>query len=128
MRNMSFAMTTQQFMDGTKDVTRRFGWWFLKPGDKLQAVAKGMGLKKGEKIKRLGVIEIVSVRGEPLQEMLDNLDYGFEEVRREGYPFGTEWPSIFVETLCRHYRVTPDKICNRIEFKKIDAWFGKEPS
>ncbi len=53
MRNMSFMLTTQQMQDRTKDVTRRVGWWFLKPGDVIMAVEKGMGLKKGEKIKRM---------------------------------------------------------------------------
>ena len=32
-RNMSFSMTTGPFRARTKTVTRRFGWWFLKPGD-----------------------------------------------------------------------------------------------
>jgi hypothetical protein len=63
---MSFALTTQQVREQTKDVTRRFGWWFLKPGDKVWAVEKAMGLKAGEKIKRIALIEIVSVRAEPL--------------------------------------------------------------
>lgn len=112
-------MTTPQFVDGSKDITRRFGWWNLKPGDRVRAVKKAMGLKKGEKIEELGIIEIVSVRAEPLQAMLDDLDYGFDEVRREGFPFGTQWPSVFVEAICSHYHATPDKLCNRIEFKKV---------
>jgi hypothetical protein len=37
MRNMSFFLTTAQFLDGTKDVTRRKGWRFLKPGDRFMA-------------------------------------------------------------------------------------------
>ena len=45
---ISFSLTTPQFRDGTKDVTRRLGWTFLKPGDRLCAVVKAMGLKKGE--------------------------------------------------------------------------------
>ena len=49
-RNMSFALTTKQIEDETKDVTRRNGWWFLKPGDQIWAVEKCMGLKKGEKV------------------------------------------------------------------------------
>ena len=44
MRNMSFFMTTKQFEDGSKDITRRFGWWNLKPGDRVKAVKKAMGL------------------------------------------------------------------------------------
>ena len=61
-RNMSFAMTTDQFRNRTKDVTRRFGWWFLKPGDLVMGVEKAMGLQKGQQIVRLGLIEIVSTR------------------------------------------------------------------
>lgn len=62
MRNMSFALTTDQFLAGTKTVTRRLGWKFLKPGDRVMACEKCMGLRKGEKIRRLGEIEIVSVK------------------------------------------------------------------
>lgn len=50
MRNISFALTTPQFKSRSKDVTRRIGWWFLKPGDVVMGVEKGMGLKKGEKV------------------------------------------------------------------------------
>ena len=46
-RNMSFALTTEQFKARTKTVTRRFGWWFLKPGDVVRGVEKAMGLKPG---------------------------------------------------------------------------------
>ena len=52
MRNMSFTMTTRQIKNRSTTMTRRFGWWFLKPGDRIQAVEKGMGLKKGEKVKK----------------------------------------------------------------------------
>jgi len=45
MRNMSFAMTTNQILAQTKTVTRRFGWWNLKTGDVVQPVKKTMGLK-----------------------------------------------------------------------------------
>lgn len=44
-RNISFALTTPQFRARTKWVTRRLGWLFLKPGDTLMGVEKGMGLK-----------------------------------------------------------------------------------
>lgn len=90
---MSFALTTPQFLDGSKDVTRRFGWAFLKPGDILCAVEKGMGLKKGEKVKRLGFIEVVSVRNEPLDEITQ------DDVRREGFPHWT--PRDFTDFFCR---------------------------
>ena len=50
MRNMSFFMTTGQMYAQTKDITRRFGWWLLEPGDIVCAVEKSQGLQKGEKI------------------------------------------------------------------------------
>ncbi len=111
MRSMSFAMTTQQVRDQIKDLTRRFGWKFLKPGDVVRAVEKGMGLKKGEKIVQLGIIQIVSTRWEPLNLITR------EDVIREGFP---DWsPKQFVQMLVDHYRVKPDAEVNRIEFKYI---------
>lgn len=111
MRNMSFAMTTEQIKNQTKTVTRRFGWWFLKPGDKLQAVEKSMGLQKGEKIKKLKVIEILSTRAERLNTITE------EDVIKEGFSGWT--PEQFINMLVNHYQVEPDKFCNRIEFKYI---------
>lgn len=111
MRNMSFAMTTKQVMEETKDVTRRFGWWFLKPGDRVQAVEKAMGLKKGEKVNPLKIIEVVSTKKEPLSAITQ------EDVIREGFP---EWtPAQFVQMLVNHYRVDPAKLVNRIEFRYV---------
>jgi len=121
MRMISFAMTTPQFIDGSKDVTRRFGWWNLKAGDRLMAVEKAMGLKKGEKVKKLGVIEIVSVTQERIDAMTTDLDYGFDELRREGFPFGAEFPSVFVDILCGHSQKLPSDLVNRIEFRKVDS-------
>lgn len=112
-RNMSFALTTQQVREQTKDVTRRFGWWFLKPGDKVWAVEKAMGLKPGEKIKRMALIEIVSVRGEPLNEITH------EDCAREGFP--EFLPVDFVRMLTSHYGCEETKPVNRIEFRYLEA-------
>ncbi len=79
-RNISFAMTTQQIKARSKDVTRRFGWWFLKPGEQLHGVEKAMGLQKGEKIFRLCKIQVVSTRAEPLNAITQ------DDVIREGFP------------------------------------------
>lgn len=119
MRNISFALTTPQFIDGTKDVTRRMGWLFLKPGDVLQAIEKGQGLGKGGKVKPLGTIQVKDVRREALREMTDRDDgYGFEECRREGFPHSS--PPDFVQFFCAgHKGCTPDSIITRIEFVKI---------
>ncbi|MCB1622304.1 MAG: hypothetical protein KDI44_16375 [Thiothrix sp.] len=102
-------MTTRQVMAETKDITRRFGWWFLKPGDRIQAVEKAMGLKKGEKINRLKLIEVVSTRSEPLNTITP------EDVIREGFPGWT--PEQFVQMRVDHYRINPDRAVNRIEFR-----------
>lgn len=118
-RNISFSMTKPQFLDGTKDVTRRMGWEKLRVGDLLHAVEKAMGLKKGEKVKPLGTIRIVSVRREPLREMTDRDDgYGFDEARREGFPHCS--PPLFVDYFCKgHKGCTPDSIITRIEFTRF---------
>lgn len=110
-RNMSFAMTTSQFRMRTKDVTRRFGWWFLNSGDVLCGVEKAMGLKKGEKINRLGLIEVVSTRAEPLNAIT------YDDVIREGFPDYT--PEDFIAMLVSHYRVSPQAEVNRIEYRYL---------
>jgi len=97
------------------------GLWFLKPGDKLWAVEKAMGLKKGEKIKRLGLIEVVSVRSETLATLINNKQYGNEEVKREGYPFGRRNGSDFAFDLARKSKKPIYEPINRIEFKRIAA-------
>ena len=120
MRNMSFAMTTPQIMDGTKTVTRRLGWLHVKPGQQLRPVRKCMGLRPGEKLDVLrDPLTIMSVRREPLRLMTDDVDYGFFELELEG--FGAhpvyQWPSQFVAMFCAtHKGCTPDTVVTRIEF------------
>jgi hypothetical protein len=80
MRNMSFSHTVREMQEQTKTVTRRIGWERLKPGTYLRAVRKARGLKKGEKIQPLGVIQALTVRRETLGDVTE------EEVRREGFP------------------------------------------
>lgn len=112
-RNMSFAMTIEPVKRKTKTVTRRFGWWFLKPGDIVRGVEKAMGLKKGEKIKALCMIRIVSTHPEPLNAITP------DDVAKEGFPGWT--PEQFVGMLVDHYGVDPGDITNRIEFEYIDG-------
>jgi hypothetical protein len=104
-------MTTQQFKDGKKDITRRFGWWTLKPGDRVRAVEKAMGLKKGEKMVSLGEIEIVSTRKEPLW-VIDQ-----DDCIREGFPHMS--PDQFIRMLTEHYGCNPQETVNRIEFRRV---------
>jgi hypothetical protein len=113
MRNISFSKTTQQFRDRTKTVTRRLGWKFLKPGDRLMAVEKAQGLKKGEKVKRLGEIEVVSVCEEPVL----GIEKYPDDCRREGFPEMT--PKDFVKFFCKHFRCDPLDDITRIEFTYV---------
>jgi len=110
-RNMSFAMTTDQIRARTKTVTRRIGWWFLKPGDEVCAVEKVMGFQKGERIKPLCMIRILSTRRTPLNAITQ------ADVIKEGFPDWT--PTQFVEMLVDHYKIDPSVTMNRIEFKYI---------
>lgn len=116
MRKMSFALTTEQILERSKLVTRRFGWWKLKTGDRVLPVEKSMGLKKGEKVKPLlpdGVhLIIVSTRTEPLNAITQ------EECILEGFPDLS--PSEFVDMLVKKYKCEPTKPVNRILFAYSD--------
>ena len=111
---MSFQLTTAQILDRSKTVTRRMGWRFLKPGALIQAVEKGMGLKKGEKVRRLAVLRVVGVTREALREGLSQSD-----VAREGFPEFS--PRQFEAMFCKsHKGCTPDTVVTRIEFEYVD--------
>lgn len=111
MRNISFSLTTDQFRDRSKTVTRRTRWVNLVAGTRLMGIVKGMGLKPGERVERLGEIEVVSVRREPLNAITD------ADAAREGFPRMTG--AAFVEMFCRHQGGTPDQTVTRIEFKYV---------
>src|SRR4051812_32985645 len=86
VRNISFALTTEQVRNRTKTVTRRIGWAFLQPGDLLQPIEKGQGIQKGGKVVRIGgPIRVVSVSGEWMSDFRHRAD-AQEECRREGFP------------------------------------------
>lgn len=110
MRNMSFALTSEPILSQAKTVTRRNGWWDLKPGDIVQPVLKSMGLKKDEKIQTLGCpIEIVSVRKEYIRAITK------EDLVREGFPKMTMQE--FVDLLCKTCGLQETQLINRIEFR-----------
>lgn len=122
MRHMSFALTTPQMLARTKTVTRRLGWATLKPGTLLQAIEKGQGLRKGEKVRKLGVIRVVEVKREPLW-MLGHPRYGADEAAREGFPAlnGAQ----FLERFCQHSGCKPEDAVTRIEFEHVVE--GQQP-
>ena len=113
MKQISFSLTTPQFLDGSKDVTRRLGWKSVKAGEVLIAVRKAQGLKAGEKVERLGLIRVVSTGREELRLISP------AEVTREGFP-GLP-PRKFVAMFCEHMGpdVTPSTVVTRIEFVKL---------
>lgn len=116
MRRMSFSATTQQMRNRSKTVTRRHveTWKNLRPGDRLLAVEKAMGLPKGAKQVPLGVIEIVDVRTEPLR-------FIYQEpcgASLEGFP---DWDvHEFVSFFRSKFGGGEDQVVRRIEFRHVE--------
>jgi len=119
MRRMSFAMTMPAILDRTKTVTRRVGWRFLKVGDRLAAVAKTMGFRKGEKAPApVATIEVVDVRREPLHAILTRgVLNGYAEVRKEGLMMT---PEEFFERFRTGSGLACGDDVTRIEFRYVD--------
>lgn len=111
MRNISFFLTQQMIINRTKTVTRRQGWGWLTPGTQLQPVEKGQGLKKGDKVRRIGrPIVVTAVDRVPLDSITE------DDVVREGFPGMT--PQQFVQFYCKHNRgCEPGDEVTRIEFQ-----------
>lgn len=120
MRHISFFYTQAQIIDGSKSVTRRLGWKKVKPGELLQGVVKGQGLKKGEQVTKLRVVRVVDVRRERLSSITR------EDVAREGYPEPAggsrydyrEW---FIEHFCKMNDCTRRTMVTRIAFEYVDG-------
>lgn len=109
-------MTTEQFRNRTKTVTRRLGWKDINVGDRLQGIEKGQGLKRGEKVTPLGVILVKRVDREPLDAILED---GDAECAAEGFPELT--PAQFVKMFCVANQCKPEQEVTRIEFEYIDV-------
>jgi len=99
-------LTTKQVRNKTKTVTRRLGWWNLKPGEIVNACVKCMGLKRGEKIEKICPIRIVSTRPEALGDITQ------ADVILEGFPTWT--PEQFIDMFMEHNGVTAKREVNRI--------------
>lgn len=115
MRNMSFALTTEQVRNQTKTVTRRLGWASANIGDIVQPVVKGQGIPKGGKIEKIGgPIRFVSVRRERLN--IIGTRYLYDPVL-EGFPLMTN--AEFVAMFCQHNACDPTDDVTRIEFEYV---------
>ena len=111
---MAFSKTIPQMRDRSKTVTRRVGWASLAPGTRLLAIEKGQGLKKGERVVPLGVIEVVDVRQEPLELLLLDERYALVEVALEGFPGRA--PADFVAL----FGTDPALLVTRIKFRHVE--------
>lgn len=112
-RLMSVAFTEQAVRDRIKTVTRRKGWTFLKPGDRLTLCRKVMG-RQGAPLVRVAEVEVVAVSREPLSAVTA------EEVAREGFPGMT--PEDFIRRFFTEAQGIPaDADVTRIEWRYLDA-------
>lgn len=133
MKNISFSATTLQFRARRKHVSRRLGWKKLQPDNQLMGCEKCQGLRKGEKIVRMGPITILEVSREPVNDIvkrpfrdipieIDNQYQGFvhvPEVALEGFP---EWylcPEQFVDVFCEMNNCEPETEVTRILFDYV---------
>ncbi len=116
MRHISVALTQAAVLAQTKTVTRRVGWRNVKEGEWLQPIEKAQGLKKGEKVRRVGVpILVLSARLERLSRLVDEPDYGEDEMVLEGFP---DWTAQqFVDMFAAHNAIKPREYVTRIEFR-----------
>ena len=112
---MAVSLTEDAVRARTKTVTRRLGWKFAKPGDRIQLCRKVMGRKRRdgtvEPLDRIAVVELVNV----WPERLDSISP--IEVAREGFPRMT--PIEFVDMFCRAMRCAPDTQVTRIEWRYL---------
>jgi hypothetical protein len=111
MRLMSFFLTTRQYLDRSKDVTRRLGWKNVKPGDRIMAVRKAQGLKKGQHPEELGAFDVVAAARIPLWAI------SWVDCVREGFPDLD--PEEFIAMFSKHMGCTRKTTVTRIEFKRV---------
>lgn len=110
-------MTTEQFRNRTKTVTRRLGWAKLRRGTLLCGVVKSQGIPKGDTVERLAYLVVVRATREPLNLMSLVEQYGDREAIAEGFPDlrGYEFVRMFRENM----KCNDAAEVTRIEFRYI---------
>lgn len=86
------------------------------------AVVKSPRLKRGEKVRKLGTIRVFDVRQERLDRMLLDLDHGFDETAKEGFPIGhpCHWTAVFVDFFYQSRRgCRSDSFVTRLECEYV---------
>ncbi|WP_344429110.1 hypothetical protein [Amycolatopsis minnesotensis] len=111
---MSVAYTEASVHARVKTVTRRKGWLFLRPGERITLCRKVMGRKPGEPLVRITDVDVVDVRREPLAAITD------DEVALEGFP------GMSRDEFIQHFFVTaqgiqPDDLITRIEWTYVSS-------
>ena len=121
---MSVAFTEAAVRDRTKTVTRRKGWTFLKPGDRLTLCRKVMGRKPGEALERICDVEVVHVQRHALSDLLTcDPQEAREEMALEGFP--TVVPYEFVRRFFVEAQgMDVGDFVTRIEWRYLDAEAG----
>lgn len=126
---MSFALTEESFLDGSKTATRRLGWWtdkngkrLLLRGDRITGCRKVMGRRKGDPLVRLGEALVTNVYRQRLADMTDRdvrregvPSESFETVDAHGVPPVEEW----VRWFCAEQGCEPDTEVTVIEFFRV---------
>jgi hypothetical protein len=131
---MSVAFTEDAVVERRKTVTRRKGWWLNKTGDRLllpgntlTLCRKVMGRKPGEPLVRLAEVEVIDVRREPLNLLLDSDAYGQQEMTLEGFdgmPPATFLWRYFID----EQGMSADSVVTRIEWRYLDTSTEGNPS
>lgn len=117
-RLMSVSLTEDQVRARSKTVTRRLGWQYLRPGERITLCRKVMGRKPGEPLVRIVDVEVLDIRRERLEAITD------QEVAAEGFPTWT--PAKFIDFFCATHRgCTPDTVITRIEWRYLDHSAGQ---
>lgn len=108
-RLMSVAFTEDAVRSHTKTVTRRKGWTFLAPGDRITLCRKVMGRKKGEPLVRIADVTVLSVRREPLERITE------QDLVREGFP-GMNREEFMRRYFVEAQGIQPGDLVTRIEW------------
>jgi hypothetical protein len=125
---MSVAFTEQAVIERRKTVTRRKGWQFLKPGERLTLCRKVQGRRSSdgtvEPLVRLAEVEVVSVTRESLRRLYDwenDPIYATREIAAEG--FLGMGPALFVHTyFVEAQDMSVDDFVTRIEWRYLDTY------
>lgn len=144
-RLMSVSLTEQSVVERRKTVTRRTGWRFLKPGDRLTLCRKvmgragncpdcdGTGMVTGSDFPSFSwtsspCVPCEGTGTEPLVRLaeVEVVDVNREplwhitdaDVEREGFAGQTSgW---FIDFFCEHMGGTPEQEVTRIEWRYLD--------